>query len=55
MKAAPDAAAANKIMVDAYKKMGSALKAIGRPIVDSLCQYGNDAVWRWGGSVDGNL
>ena len=55
MRAAPDAAAANKIMVDAYKKMDAALKATGRPIVYSLCQYGDDAVWRWGTSVGGNL
>ncbi len=55
MKTAPDAAAANKMMVDAYKKMDAALKATGRPIVYSLCQYGDDAVWRWGTSVGGNL
>ena len=50
---APDAA--HKIMVDAYKKMHDALIATGRPIVYSLCQYGNDAVWEWGTTVGGNL
>ena len=55
MKAAGSPEAANKIMVDAYTKMRDALKATGRPIVYSLCQYGNDAVWRWGASVGGNL
>ena len=46
---------AHKIMVDAYTKMHNALLKTGRPIVYSLCQYGNDAVWRWGASVGGNL
>ncbi len=39
----------------AYQKMGAALAATGRPIVYSLCQYGVAQVWRWGGSVGGNL
>src|SRR3989440_3246165 len=38
-----------------YKKMGDALKATGRPIVFSLCQYGLQNVWEWGASVGGNL
>ncbi len=46
---------AHQIMVDAYKKMDAALKSTGRPIVYSLCQYGDDAVWEWGPSVGGNL
>ena len=46
---------AHQIMIDAYKKMDAALKATGRPIVYSLCQYGNDDVWEWGTSVGGNL
>ena len=45
----------HKIMVDAYAKMRDALKATGRPIVYSLCQYGDDQVWRWGTTVGGNL
>lgn len=55
MKAAPSPEAAHKIMVDAYVKMRDALRGTGRPIVYSLCQYGNDAVWEWGPSVGGNL
>lgn len=55
MKAAPSPEVAHKIMVDAYIKMRDALRSTGRPIVYSLCQYGNDAVWRWGAEVGGNL
>ncbi|MGH9522781.1 MAG: glycoside hydrolase family 27 protein [Terriglobales bacterium] len=55
MKAAPSPEAAHQIMIDAYLKMKHALNKTGRPIVYSLCQYGNDAVWRWGASVGGNL
>jgi alpha-galactosidase len=54
MKAAPTPEAAHKIMVDAYIKMHDALVKAGRPILYSLCQYGNDAVWRWGTEVGGN-
>lgn len=35
--------------------MDAALRATGRPMVYSLCQYGVAQVWRWGGSVGGNL
>ncbi len=38
-----------------YQKMGEALAATGRPIVYSLCQYGDDDVWKWGTKVGGNL
>ena len=38
-----------------YKKMGDALKATGRPIVFSLCQYGKQKVWEWGAASGGNL
>ncbi|HEX5282570.1 MAG TPA: glycoside hydrolase family 27 protein [Bryocella sp.] len=55
MKGAPNPEAAHQIMIDAYEKMHNALLATGRPIVFSLCQYGDDAVWRWGTSVGGNL
>jgi alpha-galactosidase len=55
-KQAPDDKAAQmKLMVDAYAKMGKALKATGRPIVFSLCQYGWDAVWEWAPELGGNL
>lgn len=50
-----DPQAANKLMIAAYEKMHKALLATGRPIVFSLCQYGNDAVWEWGPSVGANL
>ena len=35
-----DPDAAKDLMIAAYRKMGEALKATGRPIVYSLCQYG---------------
>jgi alpha-galactosidase len=54
MKAAGSSEAAHKLMLDAYTKMHNALLKTGRPIVFSLCQYGADAVWRWGASVGGN-
>ncbi len=38
-----------------YQKMGDALRATGRPIVYSLCQYGWADVWKWGPEVGGNL
>ena len=41
--------------VPAYQKMGLALRASGRPIVYSLCQYGWLDVGEWGASVGGNL
>jgi alpha-galactosidase len=50
-----DKAAQMRLMVAAYDKMDKALKATGRPIVYSLCQYGWDAVWEWGPQVGANL
>lgn len=38
-----------------YQRMGDALRATGRPIVFSLCEYGWGDVQRWGALVDGNL
>jgi alpha-galactosidase len=55
MKAASTPEAAHKVMIDAYTKMRDALRSTGRPIVYSLCQYGEDAVWEWGLDVGGNL
>ncbi len=56
VKQAPnDKAAQMRLMHAAYAKMDKALKATGRPIVFSLCQYGWDAVWEWAPSVGGNL
>jgi alpha-galactosidase len=55
-KQAPgDRAAQMRLMVAAYDKMNKAIKATGRPIVFSFCQYGWDAVWEWGPSVGANL
>jgi alpha-galactosidase len=54
MEAAGSPEAAHKLMIDAYEKMHKALLKTGRPMVYSLCQYGADAVWRWGASVGGN-
>jgi alpha-galactosidase len=42
------------LMHEAYDKMSKALKATGRPIVLSLCQYGWDAVWEWAPALGGN-
>src|SRR5579883_1715005 len=42
-------------MAAAYAKMGLALLRSGRPIVYSLCQYGNLDVGEWGERVGGNL
>ena len=39
----------------AYKKMSDYLKATGRPILYSLCQYGMQGVWKWGGAVGGQM
>ena len=55
-KQAPnDKAAQMHLMIAAYDKMSKALKAKGRPIVLSLCQYGWDAVWEWAPALGGNL
>ncbi|HUX45655.1 MAG TPA: glycoside hydrolase family 27 protein [Terracidiphilus sp.] len=55
-KQAPnDKAAQMRLMIAAYDKMSKALKATGRPIVFSLCQYGWDAPWEWAPALGGNL
>lgn len=38
-----------------YSKMSSALKAVPRDLVFSLCQYGMGDVYKWGSKVGGNL
>ena len=50
-----DPNAAKDLMIAAYRKMGDALKATGRPIVYSLCQYGVDQPWKWGPGLGANL
>jgi alpha-galactosidase len=42
-------------MPAAYARMGQALRRTGRPIVYSLCQYGQARVWQWGPSVGAQL
>jgi alpha-galactosidase len=54
-QAPDDKAAQMRLMIAAYGKMNKALKASGRPITYSLCQYGWDAVWEWGPAVGANL
>jgi alpha-galactosidase len=55
-KQAPsDKPAQMRLMIAAYDKMNRALKATGRPIVYSFCQYGWDAVWEWAPATGGNL
>lgn len=44
-----------KDMRAVYQKMAESLRATGRPIVYSLCQYGKLNVWEWGKDVGGNL
>lgn len=46
---------AQQVMEEVYSQMHDALAKTGRPIVLSLCQYGWEAVWRWGASTGGNL
>ena len=50
-----DPNAANDLMIAAYRKMGDALKATGRPILYSLCQYGVDQPWKWGPGLGANM
>jgi len=54
-KQAPnDKAAQMRLMIAAYDKMAKALKATGRPILFSLCQYGWDSPWEWAPALGGN-
>ena len=39
----------------AYRRMGNALRACGRDIVYSLCNWGSDDVWSWVRSCGGHL
>lgn len=45
----------NAVMEAAYEKMHQALVDTGRPIVFSMCQYGEAKVWEWGPRVGGNM
>jgi alpha-galactosidase len=39
----------------AYATMSDALRASGRPIVFSICDWGRDEPWLWGAQAGGNL
>ncbi|WP_308167934.1 NPCBM/NEW2 domain-containing protein [Catellatospora tritici] len=41
--------------IERYKAMGDALKATGRPIVYSLCNWGLDTPWIFGPNVGGSM
>ncbi len=41
--------------IERYTAMGNALKATGKPIVFSLCEWGDSVPWLWGRSVGGKL
>ncbi|MDW8289478.1 MAG: glycoside hydrolase family 27 protein, partial [Armatimonadota bacterium] len=41
--------------VTLYRRMGQALRATGRPIVFSICEWGSNEPWKWGASVGGHL
>ena len=54
----PDFVSANndyRMAIDRYKAMGDALKATGRPIVYSICEWGPRSPWLWGREVGGHL
>jgi alpha-galactosidase len=44
-----------KMAIERYRKMGDALKATGRPIVYSICEWGPRSPWLWGKEVGGHL
>ncbi len=44
-----------KMAIARYKKMGNALKATGRSIVFSICEWGDRAPWQWGRDVGGHM
>ncbi len=46
---------ARTVMIGVYAQMHAAITKTGRPMVLSLCQYGWEAVWRWGAQTGGNL
>ena len=40
-----------QISYNRYKAMSDALNATGRPILYSLCNWGDDKPWEWGSSI----
>ncbi len=54
----PDYVSANNDFMAAiarYTRMGDALKATGRPIVFSICEWGPRSPWLWGRMVGGHM
>lgn len=54
----PDLVSANndyKMAIDRYKAMGDALKATGRPILYSICEWGPRSPWLWGREAGGHM
>jgi alpha-galactosidase len=44
-----------EMMIAAFRKMGMALKATGRPIVYSLSEHGIDDPWKWAPALGANM
>ena len=44
-----------RMAIERYKKMGDALRATGRPIIYSICEWGPRSPWLWGKEVGGHL
>lgn len=54
----PDYVSANndyKMAISRYKAMGDALRATGRPILFSICEWGPRSPWLWGKEVGGQM
>ncbi len=54
----PDYASLNndyKMAIARYQAMGDALKATGRPIIFSICEWGPRSPWLWGKEVGGHM
>ncbi len=54
----PDLVSSNndyKMAISRYKAMGDALKATGRPILFSICEWGPRSPWLWGKEVGGHM
>ncbi|GAA4484604.1 glycoside hydrolase family 27 protein [Gluconacetobacter asukensis] len=43
------------MMIDAYRRMGTALDATGRTVILALCSYGWSRVWEWAASTGGTI
>ena len=44
-----------RMAIERYKKMGDELKATGRPILFSICEWGPRSPWLWGKDVGGQM